>query len=260
MKYIDRLFLFPVAAVSTVWAQQPSPAAAEAEAALRARVEQFYQFQVDKKFRQSESMVAEDSKDDYYNRAKQNIKRFSIEKIELMDDNTRATVTLKENIVLTAALIGSQAFDMPLIATWKVENGQWVWFLDPATKGQTPFGKFKAGPAEPATGNLVPLPVPSIEIEALKTQVTVDRESVTLNAAHPEDAVTFTNHMPGSITLELTKPQMAAVSVDLEKSNLKAGETGTIQFRLSGEAKSSGIVRVVAAPLNQVFEIQVRSN
>ena len=60
MRYIDRRFLFPVAA-ATAWAQQPSPATAEAEAALRARAEQFFQLQVDKKYRPAEAMVAEDT-------------------------------------------------------------------------------------------------------------------------------------------------------------------------------------------------------
>src|ERR1700691_5106919 len=99
MRYIDRRFLFPVAAV-TAWAQQPAPAAAEAEAALRARVEQFYQLQVDKKFRQAEALVAEESKDDYYNRSKPDIKGFSIQEIQLLDDNTRARVTLKGKLVI----------------------------------------------------------------------------------------------------------------------------------------------------------------
>src|SRR5580692_1418161 len=102
MKHIDRRFLFPVAAV-TAWAQQPSPAVAEVEAALRARVEQYYQLQVDKKFRQAEAMVAEDSKDDYYNRAKQDIKSFSIQQIEFRRDNSRARVTLKAKLVVRVA-------------------------------------------------------------------------------------------------------------------------------------------------------------
>src|SRR4051794_20209879 len=98
MRYIDRRFLLPIAAVTTVWAQQQSPEAAQAEAELRARVDQFFQLQVDKKFRQAESLVADDSKDAYYDGNKYNIKGFKIDTIQLLDDNTRAKVTIKGRV------------------------------------------------------------------------------------------------------------------------------------------------------------------
>src|SRR5271154_6051875 len=109
MRYIDRRFLFPVAAV-TAWAQQPSPAAAEAEAALRARAEQFFQLQVNKKYRPAEAMVADDTKDLYYDGSKFNIDNFSIQKIELLDDNTRAKVTIKTKVTRIAPGFGAMVF------------------------------------------------------------------------------------------------------------------------------------------------------
>src|SRR3954463_4961584 len=99
MRYIDRRFLLPIAAATTAWAQQ-SPEAAQAEAELRARVDQFFQLQVDKKFRQAESMVADDSKDAYYDGNKYNIKGFKIDRIELLDGNTKAKVTIKGGVTL----------------------------------------------------------------------------------------------------------------------------------------------------------------
>jgi hypothetical protein len=262
MMYIDRRFLFPVVA-ATAWAQQapqPSPAAAEAEAALRARVEQFYKLQVDKKYRQAESMVADDSKDDYYNRAKQNIEGFSVQQIELLDNDTRARVTVKGKVTLRAALLGAQQFELPLLSSWKVENGQWVWWVDPEMKGRTPFGTIQPTNADGANGAPVRPPVPSIDIKTLKSQVTTDHGSVTLNASHPEDAVIFTNHLPGAITLEVQKPQLEDVSVRLEKSELKAGETSALRFRLTGKTKSAGVVEVRVSPLNETFQIPVQSN
>jgi hypothetical protein len=258
MKYIDRRFLFPVAAV-TAWAQQPSPASPEVEAALRARVEQYYQLQVDRKFRQAESMVAEDSKDDYYNRAKQDIKGFSIKQIEWLDNN-RARVTIAGKVVLKAPLIGAQEFEMPLLTSWKVENGQWVWYVDRDLAGRTPFGKIAVNPSvDTAKGAAAPSAA-GIDPATLLNQVTLDSTSVTLNASNPVQTVTVTNHLPGPITLELRKPQLDGVSIEVEKSDLKAGEKIAIRFSLTGEAKSSGVVRLVASPLNQEFEIQVHSN
>jgi len=258
MKHIDRRFLFPVAAV-TAWAQQPSPAVAEAEAALRARVEQFYQLQVDKKFRQAEAMVADDSKDDYYNRAKQNINGFSIQQIEWLDNNTRARVTIKGKVTLRAALIGAQEFEMPLLTSWKLENGQWVWYVDPDLKGRTPFGKIEIAPPAGGAKDASPSAI-GINPTTLTDQVTLDLSSVTLSASSPEQTVTVTNRLPGPITLELTKPQLDGISVEIEKSDLKAGEKSAIRLRLTGEVKASGVVRLLASPLNKVLEIQVHSN
>src|SRR5579863_2298736 len=203
MRNIDPRFLLPVAA-ATAWAQQPSPAAAEAEAALRARVEQFYKLQVDKKFRQAESMVAEDSKDEYYNRAKQDIKGFSIQQVEFLDNNTRARVTTKGRVVLREPHIGAQEFEFSLLTSWKIENAEWVWYIDPEISARTPFGIIKP-PAGTAQGATAPEPV-RMDVATLMCLVTVDTSSVTLNASNPEQTVTVTNHMPGPVTLEWDKP------------------------------------------------------
>ncbi len=261
MRYIDRRFLFPVAA-ATAWAQQPSPAVAEAEAALRARVEQYYKLQVEKKYREAEAMVADDSKDDYYNRAKQNIEGFSIQQIELLDNNSRARVTIKGKVTLRAALLGAQQFEMPLLTSWKIENGQWVWWVDPEMRGRTPFGTIKPTDTDAAKGGAIPAAPGPIDVKTLLRQVTLDSSFVTLDASHPEQTLTFTNHLPGPITLalELTNPQPPGVSIELEKSDLKAGETSAMRFHLTGKAKSSGIVSVLASPLNEIFDIRVQLN
>jgi len=246
-------------AATTAWSQQPSPAAAEAEAALRARVEQFYQLQVDKKYRQAEDLVAEESKDEYYNRAKQDIKGFSIQQIELADNNTRARVTIKGKVAIRAPFMAGQAFDMPVLGSWKIENGQWVWYIDRELASQSPFGRINP-PSGETKGPVDNKPAARMNLATLMTLVTVDRTSVILNASNPVETVTVSNDMPGAITLELTDPHLAGISVEVEKSDLKAGEKSAVRFRLTGEAKSSGVVRLTASPVNKVFEIQVSSN
>jgi hypothetical protein len=258
MNYPDRRFLFPVVA-ATAWAQQPAPAVDEVEAALRARVEQFYQLQVDKKFRQAEALVAEESKDDYYNRAKPDIKGFSIQEIHLSDNNTRARVTLKGKLVFKIPQLGTQAFEMPMTTSWKMEDGQWFWFIDPELSGQTPFGKtnFQAGKAPADSAGRPPV---KIDVATLMNQVTLDSTSVILNASNPVQTITVSNNLPGEVNLELTNPQLEGVSIEVERSTLKAGEKSAIRFRRTSEAKSSGLVSIVASPLNKVFDIRVRSN
>src|ERR1700683_119191 len=137
MRYIDRRFLFLVIA-STAWAQQAAPAPTGVEAALRARVEQFFQLQVDRKFRPAEAMVAEDTKDLYYSGKKFNINSFSIEKMDLQNDNTHAKVTIKAKVTRAVPGFGFLDFDAPATTLWKLENGQWVYYIDPEAALQTP--------------------------------------------------------------------------------------------------------------------------
>jgi hypothetical protein len=256
---MDRRLIFPAVAI-TAWAQQPAqpPGAAEAEAALRARVDEFYKLQVQKKFRQAEAMVADDSKDDYYDRAKQQISGFSLQQVEMLDNNTRARVTVKAKVTLRAALVGSQDFELPLLTSWKVENGQWMWFVDPETRGRTPFGTITPTAGGPTNGSS--LATGNVDIKDIMNQVTIDRAAVTLSASSPEQTVTLTNHLPGPVSLELTKTQMRDLSIELEKSRLNGGESSTIRFRQTGSSRSSGTVRVVVSPLNKVFSIEVRSD
>jgi hypothetical protein len=257
---MNQRFIFPAVAITTAWAQQPSPAAAEAEAAVRARVQQFYQLQLEKKFRQAETFVADDTKDAYYNSGKPDLKSFEIQKIELKDNNTHALVTLKRKLVIRSSMIGAQTFDMPLFSSWKVENGQWVWYIDPELASQSPFGQIRKSSPGTATGTPPPPIAGRMNVADLKKLVTFDPGSVTLSAANPDQAVTFTNGMPGPVTLKITRSELTGISVELEKSELKAGETSQLRFHRGAPGKNSGTVYVLASPLNNIFEVPVESN
>ena len=93
---MDRRLLFP-AVVATAWAQQTSPATAEAEKALRARAEQFYTLEVAGTYRQAEAMVAEDTKDYFYDHDKAKWKNFRIDKVEFTDGtHARLIITVSQ--------------------------------------------------------------------------------------------------------------------------------------------------------------------
>src|SRR5690242_243224 len=62
--------------------------------ALRARINQFFQFMVDAKYRQAEALVAEDSKDLYYDGQKPRFLNYELKSIEYSDEFTRAKATL----------------------------------------------------------------------------------------------------------------------------------------------------------------------
>jgi len=262
---MDRRLLFPAVAI-TAWAQQTSPATAEAEKALRDRVQQFYQFQVDKKYRQAEGMVAEESKDDYYNGRKPDIRGFEIVKVQFQDDgDTKALVTIKAK-VLTLALGAAQVFDFASPTYWKLENGQWCWYIPAETKMATPFGTINTGTLGGArkldTTGQAPGTIEAPDFAALRAKVTIDRESVQLDAKGPDQAVTITNGLPGPLDLMVDPhvKQIRGLSFEIDKTRLESGEKVTLHLRLTGREKISDTVRITASQVNRVFEIQVHAN
>jgi hypothetical protein len=195
MRYIDRRFLFPAVAV-TAWAQQPAPAAAEAEAAVRARAEQFFQLQVDKKYRPAEAMVADDTKDLYYDGRKFNINSFSIEKIEMLDGNTRAKVTIKAKVTRPVPTMGIVDFPALEETLWKLENGQWVYYVDQSAAVETPFGPMKAQKGVGASAPAMAMANKLANLSELRNLVKVDRNSIDLVGDGAAQTITVSNDLP----------------------------------------------------------------
>lgn len=256
---MDRRLLFPAVAI-TAWAQQPSPQAARAEAALHARAEQFFQLQVDKKYRQAEALVAEDSKDDYYNGNKYNIKGFTVQRIQLLDKNTRANVTITAKVTLLMPGAGGVDFDAPITSPWKIENGKWVWYVDHSAAVQTPFGKMTTGANASTDGKPDQLnagvkpPDPS----TLQKLVKVDRTAITLTPNGQPETVTVSNELPGGVNLVLDCSQIAGLSCELEKNHLEAGEKTLIRYRANSETRKMGVARLLISPVAIELEMQVQ--
>jgi hypothetical protein len=251
---MDRRLLFPAVAV-TAWAQQTSPANVEAEKALRARAQQFYQLEVEKKFRVAEGFVAEDTKDYFYNNGKPDIRAFELGKITFTDDGTRATIALVATVVLTAPEVGSQEFKVPASPTWKLENGEWVWYANQSPDIDTPFGKWHTGTG-PATGGQN-LAATMASPDALQNLVSIDRTAVELTPG--VNTITISNQLPGPISVAVTD-QPAGLKVDVDKPSVGAGDKAIISFSATGTAAPSGTVRIVASPINKEFLIRVNQD
>jgi len=244
-----------VAAATTVWAQQPFPEAAAAEAALRARAEQFFQLQVDKKYRQAEALVAEDSKDAYYDDKKFSIKSFTIEKVELLDGNAKARVTIKAKVTVLLPAQAPIEIEAPSTSQWKLDNGQWAYYVEQGVV-ETPFGKLdprKSVPAIPPLDKSGKAP----DRAALQALVKVDRNSVVLTSEEPTQTVTVSNDLPGAIDLVLAGNQIEGVSADLQAKHLEAGEKTTLKLSAKDGGSHAGVVSILVAPLNTQLDIQV---
>ena len=258
---MDRRLLFP-AVVVTAWAQQASqqalPANAEAEKALRARAEQFYQLEVGAKFRQAEAFVAEDTKDYYYNNDKPEMKNFQIDRVEFTDA-THAKLTVTVTKTMRAPNLGSMDFRVPISQDWKVENSEWVWYFVPTDVIDTPFGKWHV---TSANGAAPAMPAGIPDVSSLDKMILIDRTSVELESGSQKvETVTISNQLPGAVDIQIgtNYPDFPkGLVVETDKKRLARGEKAVISFHASGDAKPSGTVRIAAQPLRE-FLIQVRT-
>ena len=245
-----------------LWAQAPKDPAAEPPApvdqALRARLSEFFQDYVDGKFRQSEALVAEDSKDFYFTTNKPRILSFEIKNIDYSEDFTRAkAVVLCEMYVPVPGFV-NKPLKVPVGGTWKVVDGQWYWYVDESVLRSTPAGESRLGPSTgPPQG--APPPVPTLDqakamLAKMQTQVTADKQSVTLKPGGSAQIV-LANGSAGAVTLSI---QGAIVGVEAKFDQLAIDSGGKATLRLSANASAqSGTITVEVEPAGQLLQIHV---
>jgi hypothetical protein len=254
---MDKRLLFPALAMTAV-AQTTSPANARVEKAVRARAEQFYKLELNKQFRQAETMVADESRDYFYDSSKPNFKDVKVGNVEITDKGKKALVHVMVSVEIAIPGLGApQVFTTPSTSNWKLEKGRWCWYFDKEATVPTPFGKMKFGDAKAGTGIMdITRKTSATSIEAL---VTVDRRSVTLTAQHPMETVTLSNNLPGEISAELDNRKINGISAQLEGKTVKAGEKAILRIQRTSDVKAHGTVVLRVSPLNQEFAIKVTS-
>jgi hypothetical protein len=224
--------------------------------ALRARITEFYQDQVEGKFRQAEALVAEDTKDYYYSSSKTKYLSFEIRRIDYSEGFTRAKALILCEQYFVIPGFADKPMKAPIPSTWKLVDGQWYWYVDQNALRQTPFGKMTPGPNPQGAAPTLPPSLPNLEqMEKLfSQQVKVDKTSVTLKPGESEQ-VTITNLAKGLITVELTG-KIPGVDVKLDEMNIPAGEKAVVTLRAGAGAKP-GVLSLQVEQTNQVFTIQV---
>lgn len=103
----------------------------EVDAALRARITQFYQLQKDGKYIRALEMVAEDTKDAFVASAKSNVSNFEIQSIQYSDNFSKAEVMAVVGHMVPIEGFMGHPLGMKTPSHWKVENGQWCYYEIP---------------------------------------------------------------------------------------------------------------------------------
>ncbi|MBI1789078.1 MAG: hypothetical protein HYR60_16225 [Acidobacteria bacterium] len=250
--------LLPLAAALS--AQDPASLFEKApphlDQALRERVAAFYQAHVDGKFRLAEALVAEDTKDFYFEAGKPRYLSFAIDRILYSDNFTRAKVVMlcEQRVMMPG--FSDTPMKVPTPSTWKLENGKWYWWVDQAKGRETPFGVMKPGTA--AGGGGIPSSGALASLDVIAGKVKADRKGVQLPPGATEKVV-FSSEAPGAVTLSLDAFRAPDLEIALDRNELKPGEhvTLTLHSKLEKPAAMGLILQVRVQPFNLVIPVQV---
>jgi len=237
-------------------AQEPSELfhkpPADVDQALRARIGEFYDLHVKGDFRRAEALVAEDTKDFFYNGNKPRYLSFEIAKIKYNDDFTQAQVTVMCEQYIHFPGFEGKPMKVPTPSTWKFENGKWCWYVDQERLRDTPFGRMTPGstPAAASTAPLTAIPT----LQQFYAMFKADKESVTLPPGSTEK-VTISNGSPGSMTVQLLGT-LPGIDAKLDQTQVKAGDRAVLTLH-AGEGAKSGTLQLRLDPVGKIIPIQV---
>lgn len=235
-------------------------APAGVEDALRDRVTKFYALQTEGKFRQSEALVCEESRDAFYDSDKRRWSSLEIIKISFEDNFrvARATVALGTELSTRAGKIPAK---YPYTSHWHLEKDQWCYFLPPPSKEETitPFGTMRQGEAGKANAGtpIPPRPDASLVLSSVKLSKTDLRVK---GYEKSSDELEVYNGMPGQLTLDVQAAQVPGIDWKLGKKILGAGERTTLRVDYTPPDKSpkpAFTLQLMMEPIGQAQPITI---
>ncbi len=252
------LALFAASAFGQNTADLFNRAPKEIDDALRARINQFYEFHVKAKFREAEALVADDTKDFFYDRNKPQYEGFEIMRIEYSDGYTRAkaTVGVEQRIMMPG--FEGKIMKIPAPSYWKlVKNAndkepQWYWYVDQEILSDSPFGKMKGGP-DTSKGTLQLPPMPG-DMAQLMAMVSPEKSEAIVKAGE-SDHIQIPNKMQGPITLTL-QGKIEGIEAALDTTTVEPGKSATLTVKAGSGAKN-GTLTIMVSPLGKAIPIQV---
>jgi len=235
--------------------QDSPPAPPEVDAALRARITQFYQLEVEGKFSKALPLVAEDTQDLFIGSSKPTYQAFEIKSVTYSDDFTKAEVLLLVTRLLPIQGFMGHPLPTKMTSRWKLENGLWCYYVDPQRDlPSTPFGGLPVpGMARPPGGmpgtarTLPPMPANLPNPRLLIT----DQSSVQLDSAGPSSArVAISNPSTWPAGLTLSDPKVAGLTVKLDPLTVRPGQQAILSI------SSTGGVQIPKTPIVIVVKVQ----
>jgi hypothetical protein len=245
---------FAAAAFAQTPPDSPKPPA-DVDAALRARITEFYQLHVTGEYRKAEKMVAEDSQDIYYDHSKPKYLSFEIKSITYSDDFTRAKVSVTCEQYVSGLGFAGKPVKMPSTSSWKIENGKWVWWVSPEELARGPMGISANAGTKPDPGKKpAPDNIPTTPDFALgKVKWEKDTLAVKPNETYQ---MTITNASPGT-SLLVPHQVLPGIQATIDKKSLNPGEKAVVTFK-TDDNPYSGVISYRVDPMGEVIAIVVK--
>lgn len=246
-----RIGAIALLAVGILCAQAPDEKPpADVDAALRARIQEFYHYFETQEYRKAEKLIAEDSQDFFYNHNKPHYLSVAIQNIRYSEHFTRASVVvLAEQFVMMPGFAGTP-MKVPTASTWKIVDGQWFWFVDPIEARRTPFGLIPEKPNAPASPGALP-PIPTTADFALNL-VKVESNSLEMKPGASAQ-VTFNNTARGMAFLSV-QALPPGVEAAFDRTQLAAGEKALLTVK-TGKTAKPGTIAVKVMPTGEIVAI-----
>lgn len=257
-----------LASVLAAWGQNPEQssekAAAEVDAALRARVTKFYDAFISGKFKEAYLLVADDSQDKFFELDKEQYRSCDIDLIQYSGHATQALVITKckgdwrwEGKVFLVTF--------PVRSNWALIDGQWYWHYVRPTMEQTPFSStgWRRVPPDSKDGSASILPKDFSSLaQQILSKVSVDKTSVRFSANQSsQEVVHLRNEMPGEISLTIQDPGVAGLKVSAASTKVEAHQETDVVFAWSPDNPAAtppnATVQLHIEPTNQMFPIAV---
>ncbi|MEP6960634.1 MAG: hypothetical protein ABI995_01045 [Acidobacteriota bacterium] len=258
-----------------------SGAPADVNQSLRERADLFFKYHVGTTNRKALDLVAEDTKDEYFTSGKMLLIKYALTDVRYMEGFTKARVVAdatREWGVQTDVVVVT----LPMVTTWKIEDGKWMWYHDRLQDWNTPMGPSAANSKpvqllrQDENGNInLPKDFANpntlmAQAQAILQQSKIDRDAVTLVYGKPSDEqVVFQNGYQGEVALELSStPAVPGLTVTLAKANLARAENGIVKFHYDPPAgketdtheQVQHRVQLTVQPFNQTFLITLNLN
>jgi hypothetical protein len=212
--------------------------------ALRARLTEFFQDHVDGNFRKAMEFVADETQDEYFASSKTKLKSFKLEDIKYSDKFDQATVTITVTRDWEFRM-QINTVTVPMVTTWKIEHGKWVWYHDKQGQWLTPMGPsdYKAI-TKNADGTLTLPKINQDTVDAAARSIMnstgVDKLDVRFDIAkHGTDQVVFRNGAAGEVQMEITPMDpVPGLTYKFDKLRVGAQQAATLTFEYDPQEKA----------------------
>ncbi len=244
-----------------VWpgaAQPAGKAPPDVEEALKTRALQFYKLLEEGKFRQAESLVAEQSRDLFYAMSKARVRDAQFQSVAFSDDFHSADVVVL-CVLITPRMAGLD-LHVPTPSKWKLIDGQWYLLIKPVTT--TPFGPMRwDDPSKSPTTAQLPTERPTLEsIVTGSYEVTPQALTFPRDQGLVSRTVMVRNNLPGAIQVEVENPNLPGLGVVVPSKVVPA--KGQAEFRLNYNPETGKLIGakdliLVLQPLGQIARVKL---